>query len=130
MEESLGPLLTRVRLARGWSQLRVAELLCGASGTPTVTRHEVSRWEREDRVPSRFWLGWLAFVLEVPVDALTVAATLTRRRRPASSTPATPAWARLDAKDRPAPEEHRVSGNPFPVGTSEPRGGRDKQGGT
>jgi transcriptional regulator with XRE-family HTH domain len=123
MEESLGPLLTRVRLARGWSQLRVAELLCGASGTPTVTRHEVSRWEREERVPSRFWLGWLAFVLEAPVDTLTVAATLTRRRRPASPGPT---WAQLDAKDRPAPEQHKVSGNPFPVGTNEPSGGRGR----
>ena len=52
MVESLGPVLTRVRLARGWSQLRVAELLCAASGTPTVTRHELSRWEREERIPS------------------------------------------------------------------------------
>lgn len=97
MEESLGPLLTRVRLAHGWSQLRVAELLCGASGTATVTRHEVSRWEREERVPSTFWLGWLALVLAVPVETLAVAAALTRRRRPAIRTNR-PAWARLDTK--------------------------------
>jgi transcriptional regulator with XRE-family HTH domain len=93
MEESLGPLLTRVRLARGWSQLRVAELLCAASGAPTVTRHEISRWEREDRIPSEFWLGWLALVLEVPIDALAGAAARARRRRPTR-----PSWARLDAK--------------------------------
>lgn len=82
MEESLGPLLTRVRLTYGWSQLRVAELLCAASGAPTVTRNEVSRWEREERVPSRFWLGWLALVLAVRIDVLESAAALTRRRRP------------------------------------------------
>jgi transcriptional regulator with XRE-family HTH domain len=93
MEESLGPLLTRVRLGRGWSQLRVAELLCATSGAPTVTRHEISRWEREERIPSGFWLGWLALVLEVPVDTLTAAAALARRRRPTR-----PAWERLDTK--------------------------------
>jgi transcriptional regulator with XRE-family HTH domain len=83
MEESLGPMLNRVRLTRGWSQLRVAELLCAASGVATVTRNEISRWEREERVPSRFWLGWLALALEVPVEELARAATRTRRRRPA-----------------------------------------------
>ncbi len=81
MEESLGPLLTRIRLAHGWSQLRVAELLCAASSSPTVTRHEVSRWEREERVPSGFWLGWLALVLEIPVAELSGAASRARRRR-------------------------------------------------
>jgi transcriptional regulator with XRE-family HTH domain len=83
MDESLGPMLTRVRLARGWSQLRVAELLCAASGVVTVTRNEVSRWEREARIPSGFWLGWLALVLEVRVEVLEVAAARARRRRPA-----------------------------------------------
>jgi transcriptional regulator with XRE-family HTH domain len=97
MEESLGPLLTRVRLTHGWSQLRVAELLCGASGMTTVTRHELSRWEREERVPSALWLRWLAFVLEIPVEVLAGAAALTRRQRPVAGTTG-PAWARLDSK--------------------------------
>ena len=42
MEESFGAMLTRIRLARGWSQLRVAERLCAASGVATVTRNELS----------------------------------------------------------------------------------------
>jgi transcriptional regulator with XRE-family HTH domain len=92
MEESFGPLLTRVRLARGWSQLHVAALLCAASGVATVTRNELSRWERGERVPSRFWLGWLALVLEVSLDELTRAATRSRRRRPATGTPAGAPW--------------------------------------
>ncbi len=92
MEELFGPILTRVRLARGWSQLHVAELLCAASGVATVTRNEISRWERGDRIPSRFWLGWLALVLEVPVDELAVAAARSRRRRPATGTPAGAPW--------------------------------------
>jgi transcriptional regulator with XRE-family HTH domain len=104
MEESLGPLLTRVRLARGWSQLRVAELLCGASGAATVTRNEISRWEREERVPSRFWLEWLALVLEVRIDALESAAALTRRRRGRADgeVPSAGAAVGFDAEGRPA----------------------------
>jgi transcriptional regulator with XRE-family HTH domain len=82
MDESLGCLLARVRLASGRSQLRVAEQLCAASGVATVSRHEISRWERETRIPSPFWLGWLALVLEVEVAELERAAALTRRRRP------------------------------------------------
>jgi len=75
-------LLSRIRLARGWSQLRVAELLCAASSSPTVTRNEVSRWEREERIPSAFWLGWLALVFDAPAGDLNAAAARARRRRP------------------------------------------------
>ena len=77
--ESIGPLLAGLRSRRGHSQLRLAEQLCAASGVPTVSRHEVSRWEREERVPGPFWLGWLAAVLDVPPGELTAAA---RRVRP------------------------------------------------
>ncbi|MFY1672265.1 transcriptional regulator [Plantactinospora sp. WMMB334] len=75
---ALGALLTELRLARGWSQLRVAEQLCAASGVPTVSRHEVSRWERQQRIPGQFWLGWLAAVLDVPAADLQVAAAASR----------------------------------------------------
>ncbi|OLB81206.1 MAG: hypothetical protein AUI14_04110 [Actinobacteria bacterium 13_2_20CM_2_71_6] len=69
-----------------------------------MTRHEVSRWEREERVPTGFWLGWLALVLDVPLDALAAAAARTRRRRPAVRTPngINPTLA-----DRPAPGRWR-----------------------
>jgi hypothetical protein len=40
-----------LRDEQGISQLRLAERLCAASGQATVTRHEVSRWEREDGFP-------------------------------------------------------------------------------
>lgn len=75
----LGPLLARGRLARGWSQQRAAAELCAASGVPTLSRHEVSRWERQRRVPGGFWLGWLAVILDVPLVALAEAAAATRR---------------------------------------------------
>ncbi|SBT48366.1 helix-turn-helix domain-containing protein [Micromonospora narathiwatensis] len=75
----LGPLLAELRSARGWSQQRVAAALCAASGVPTLTRHEVSRWERQRRLPGDFWSGWLAVVLGVPGELLAEAAAHTRR---------------------------------------------------
>ena len=75
----LGPLLAELRLARGWSQQRLAHELCAASGVPTLTRHEVSRWERQLRLPGDFWLDWLAVVLGVPVGLLAEAAARSRR---------------------------------------------------
>ncbi|GII22034.1 helix-turn-helix domain-containing protein [Planosporangium mesophilum] len=80
-QESIGSLLTRVRAAYGWSQPRLAELLCAASGVPTLTRHEISRWEREERIPSQRWLRWLSLVLGVPLDDLERATTVARLRR-------------------------------------------------
>jgi len=76
--ESIGPLLTRLRLARGLSQLRVAERLCATAGLRTVSRHEISRWEREERVPGSFWLSWLSVVLEVPLQELEAAVGVAR----------------------------------------------------
>jgi transcriptional regulator with XRE-family HTH domain len=78
--DSIGALLTELRHHRGYSQLRLAELLCAAANVSTVSRHEVSRWEREERVPGAYWLGWLAAVLEVPLDRLEEAAALARPR--------------------------------------------------
>ncbi|MFR9779753.1 helix-turn-helix domain-containing protein [Micromonospora sp. MS34] len=75
----LGPLLAELRSARGWSQQRLAAALCATSGVPTLTRHEVSRWERQRRLPGDFWLGWLAVVLGVPGGLLAGAATHSRR---------------------------------------------------
>ncbi|MET8838289.1 helix-turn-helix domain-containing protein, partial [Micromonospora sp. NPDC004540] len=75
----LGPLLAELRAARGWSQQRVAAELCAAAGVPTLTRHEVSRWERQRRLPGDFWSGWLAVVLGVPGELLAEAAARSRR---------------------------------------------------
>lgn len=79
--ETVGTLLARIRAERGISQLRLAEQLCAASGSPTITRHEVSRWEREDRVPNGYWRGWLAAVLELPLGQVERAAAAARHRR-------------------------------------------------
>ncbi|MEW2591711.1 helix-turn-helix transcriptional regulator [Micromonospora aurantiaca] len=75
----LGPLLAELRAARGWSQQRLADELCAASGVPTLTRNEVSRWERQLRLPGDFWSAWLATVLRVPGEVLAGAAARSRR---------------------------------------------------
>ncbi|MEV4139560.1 helix-turn-helix transcriptional regulator [Dactylosporangium sp. NPDC049742] len=99
--ETLGVLLTRLRQAQGKSQVRLAGLLCAASGLPTLTRHEISRWEREERIPSRVWLCWLALVLDTPLDDLERAAAHTRRRREPTMT--TPTISTITATIRPVP---------------------------
>ncbi|MFF5172052.1 transcriptional regulator [Micromonospora sp. NPDC000089] len=81
----LGPLIAQARLARGWSQQRLAAELCAAAGVPTLTRHEVSRWERQARLPGGRWLARLAPVLGVPAELLAQAAA---RSRP----PDAPRW--------------------------------------
>lgn len=63
---ALPELLAGLRRSRGLSQDRLAELLCQQSGMPTVSREEVSRWERGKRSPSAYWLPWLAQTLDVP----------------------------------------------------------------
>jgi transcriptional regulator with XRE-family HTH domain len=86
--ETIGAMLARVRDEKGISQLRLAERLCGCAGVSTVTRHEVSRWEREERIPTGYWLGWLAVALDLPIADLERAAAAARRRR-RDSDPAT-----------------------------------------
>jgi transcriptional regulator with XRE-family HTH domain len=91
--ETIGVLLARVRQEQGVTQLRLAERLCASSGQATVTRHEVSRWEREERVPSGYWLAWLAVALDVPLAELERAAGVARRRRRPGPQPlARPGW--------------------------------------
>ncbi len=70
----LGRLIAETRRSRGYSQTRLAELLCAAAGADTVTRHEVSRWERGERLPGGQWLAWLAHVLDLPPALLATTA--------------------------------------------------------
>jgi transcriptional regulator with XRE-family HTH domain len=91
-QETIGELIARVRGEQGISQLRLAARLCAAAGTSTVTRHEVSRWERGDRVPTAYWRAWLAVTLDRPVDELERAAEASRRRRAEPSRGWPPRW--------------------------------------
>ncbi len=79
--ETIGALIARVRGELGITQLRLAERLCASAGVATVTRHEVSRWERGERVPSGYWLAWLAAALDQPLGDLERAVAATRRLR-------------------------------------------------
>ncbi|MFI1577082.1 transcriptional regulator [Embleya sp. NPDC020630] len=103
--EPVGALIARVRRQQGKTQQRLADLLCEASGDATVTRHEVSRWERGTRLPTR-WLPWISTVLGISRDELEAAAAPLRGRRsqiapkaPGSATPwCTEEWTRADAE--------------------------------
>ncbi len=65
-----GHRLARLRRKRGLSQQQLADLLCAATGTTSLTRNEISRWERGQRQPAQAWLGWLASILQVPREQL------------------------------------------------------------
>ncbi|WP_162908338.1 helix-turn-helix domain-containing protein, partial [Allorhizocola rhizosphaerae] len=71
---SFGLRLAALRRRHGWSQRRLAELLCAASGVPTVSRNEVSRWERGLRTPTGPWLATLSQVLQEPMGGRSAAA--------------------------------------------------------
>jgi transcriptional regulator with XRE-family HTH domain len=81
---SLGPLIADRRRALGRSQREFADLLCGTSGRPTVTRTEISRYERETRIPTPASLADLALALRLPAVTLQWAAELAQYRRRAS----------------------------------------------
>lgn len=56
MEAGIGRLIAELRAERELSQAQLADLLVRASGNPSVTRNEVSRWEQGKRRPRRHWL--------------------------------------------------------------------------
>lgn len=64
-----------LRTANGLSQKQTAERLNEVSGRPTLSRHEISRWERADRRPGRYWLGQYAKVFDVSEEVLLGAAS-------------------------------------------------------
>lgn len=70
---SIGTLIAAERRRRGWSGDGLARRLNAAAGRSTVTRNEVSRWERGARTP-KFWLPFLAQVLNLDLAELERAA--------------------------------------------------------
>jgi transcriptional regulator with XRE-family HTH domain len=78
----VGDLIASRRADLGLTQTELAAALNTTSGRDTVTRNEVSRWERGDVGP-RYWLPHLATVLHVPLQDLRIAARgskVSRRR--------------------------------------------------
>lgn len=76
-KRQFGQYLARLRRDARLSQRQLADRLCAVSGVASVTRNEVSRWERGTRVPDA-WLPALAVVLAAPLDALERAAAYAR----------------------------------------------------
>ncbi|MFI6348916.1 helix-turn-helix domain-containing protein [Streptomyces sp. NPDC050560] len=72
-----GAYLARLRRQARMTQPELADALCAATGTHSVTRSEVSRWERGVRVPGS-WLSALAHVLGTPLADLDQAAAYGR----------------------------------------------------
>ncbi|RSN26794.1 XRE family transcriptional regulator [Amycolatopsis sp. WAC 04169] len=77
----LGELLTEQRIAKGWSQGDLVARLHTLSGNDSVTREEISRWERGKRIPGPYWRQWLGDVLDTSSQELELAAAVARRRR-------------------------------------------------
>jgi transcriptional regulator with XRE-family HTH domain len=74
----IGALIRQGREAHGLSQDELARKLMEASGSPTLSRNYVSRWENGKRGVSDYWLQYLARVLELPRQRLQEAATKRR----------------------------------------------------
>ncbi|MCZ4509804.1 helix-turn-helix transcriptional regulator [Streptomyces sp. ActVer] len=76
-KRQFGAYLARLRRDAKLSQRQLADRLCLVSGTASVTRNEVSRWERGERVPGA-WLPALATVLGARLETLEAAAAYAR----------------------------------------------------
>ncbi|MCC2275976.1 helix-turn-helix domain-containing protein [Streptomyces sp. ET3-23] len=75
--KQFGAYIARLRHEARLSQRQLADRLCTLSGLSTLTRNEVSRWERGGRVPNS-WLPTLSRALGVPPDDLERAARYAR----------------------------------------------------
>ena len=78
---NIGQLIARRRRQLGKTQRDLANDLCAKSGRPTLTRHEISRYERGLRLPASPLLTAIADTLNLPVAALRLAAATDRERR-------------------------------------------------
>ncbi|MFC3453045.1 helix-turn-helix domain-containing protein [Amycolatopsis speibonae] len=74
-------LLAEQRIAKGWSQCDLVAKLHTLSGNDSVTREEVSRWERGKRIPGPYWRQWLSDVLDTSGRELELAAAVARGQR-------------------------------------------------
>ncbi|MEV0681440.1 helix-turn-helix transcriptional regulator [Actinosynnema sp. NPDC050436] len=79
--EPISEILPELRRVQGLTQCDLAERLHSASGNDSITREEVSRWERGKRIPGPYWRAWLGQVLDTPEHELERAAAFERRLR-------------------------------------------------
>ena len=78
-------LIPQARREQGLTQRELADLLCEISQNDSVTREEVSRWERGKRIPGPYWRAWISAALDVPHADVDRAAVLERECRRAKT---------------------------------------------
>jgi transcriptional regulator with XRE-family HTH domain len=80
---TVGELIARAREHLGKSQYALAAALREVSGRSdgVPDRSMVARWETGRRIPTPYWRGYLAAVLQLSPEALDKAAAVTRARR-------------------------------------------------
>ncbi|MFE7717509.1 helix-turn-helix transcriptional regulator [Nocardia rhizosphaerihabitans] len=66
----IGHFIREVRLARGWTQVQLAEALTNESGQRIEREYISRRWESGKHSPSAYWLRHLATVLGIPMVAI------------------------------------------------------------
>jgi transcriptional regulator with XRE-family HTH domain len=94
--EGIADLIARRRRELAMTQPELAAALVAISGRDTVTRAEVSRWERGEVTPGRYWQRHLGQVLGVPVAELRAAATAQNAAQPVQHEKAAPTdWLRV-----------------------------------
>ena len=74
-------LIPQARREHGLTQRALADLLCEISQNDSVTREEVSRWERGKRIPGPYWRAWISAALDVPHAEVDRAAVVEREYR-------------------------------------------------
>ncbi len=74
-------LIPQARREQGLTQRELADLLCEISQNDSLTREEVSRWERGKRIPGPYWRAWISAVLDVPQSEVNRAAMIERECR-------------------------------------------------
>ncbi|SER64045.1 Helix-turn-helix domain-containing protein [Lentzea xinjiangensis] len=74
-------LIPQARREQGLTQRDLADLLCEISQNDSVTREEVSRWERGKRIPGPYWRAWISAALDVPHAEIDRAAVVERESR-------------------------------------------------
>ncbi|MEV4251960.1 AAA family ATPase [Spirillospora sp. NPDC049652] len=93
-QRDFGQYLARLRGDR--SQRQQADLLCSLSGKATLTRNEVSRWERGERIPDD-WLPYIARASDVPLSVIEAKAAHARGKIPTPPVDLSPFFPQAEA---------------------------------
>ncbi|MER8046492.1 XRE family transcriptional regulator [Streptomyces sp. NPDC094032] len=80
-DTGIGALLVRLRIARGWSQQRVADEYNALEGRSAKTGKEIGRYEREARIPIPYARRYLAQIFGVDVALLDLAVATSKGQR-------------------------------------------------